>query len=57
MQKGMSKDTSSKINHYVEWTLDVSKKIDELISEETLLEQKMVVSVINGRHNYISSKE
>lgn len=53
----VSKNTSSKMNHYAEWTLDVSKKIDDLINDETLLEQKMVVSVINSRHNYTSSKE
>lgn len=53
----VSNDTSSKMSNYVEYTLDVSKKIDELLKGETLPEQKMVVSVINGRHNYTSSKE
>lgn len=48
----VSKDTSSKMENYIEWMLDLSKKIDELINrEETLLEQKMVVSVINGKNN------
>lgn len=50
----VSKDTSSKMENYIEWLLDLSKKIDELINrEETLIEQKMVVSVINGKNNYI----
>ena len=52
-----NKETSGKMSNYVEWMLDLSKKIDELINEkETLIEQKMVVSVINGKNNYINSK-